>query len=219
MLEKFAKLIPHELKEKSGSVFYSGKNAFKGKKDLYILGINPGGSEILQANETIAWHTKKSIAIDSDNWSEYKDEIWKGAKPGTFGLQPRVLHLLNQLNLSPYEVPASNVCFVRSPRENNISKDINYYIELCWPFHQKIINDLGVKVVLCFGQTAGNIVKKKLEAHEQIDEFIETNDRNWKTRVFKNKRGQIVISATHPSIADWTNPNTDPSPLVKKYLI
>ncbi|MFZ2284519.1 MAG: hypothetical protein WAV86_11645 [Lutibacter sp.] len=219
MLEKFAKLIPQELKEKSGSVFYSGKNAFKGKKDLYILGINPGGSEILQANETIAWHTKKSLAIDSDNWSEYKDEMWKGAKPGTFGLQPRVLHLLNQLNLSPYEVPASNVCFVRSPRENNISKDLNYYIELCWPFHQKIINDLGVKVVLCFGQTAGNIVKKKLEAHEQIDEFIETNDRNWKTRVFKNKRGQIVISATHPSIADWTNPNTDPSPLVKKYLI
>jgi hypothetical protein len=219
MLEKFAKLIPQELKEKSGSVFYSGKNAFKGKKDLYILGINPGGSDILQEKETIAWHTKKSLAIDSDNWSEYKDEIWKGAKPGTFGLQPRVLHLLNQLNLSPYEVPASNVCFVRSPREKNISKDLNYYIELCWPFHQKIINDLEIKVVLCFGQTAGNIVKKKLEAHEQIDEFIETNDRNWKTRVFKNKKGQIVISATHPSIADWTNPNTDPSTLVKKYLI
>lgn len=172
MLEKFAKLIPQELLEKSGSVFYSARNAFKGKKDLYILGLNPGGSEILQVKETIAWHSKKVFEIDNDNWSEYKDESWKEALPGTFGLQPRVLHLLNRLNLSPYEVPASNVCFVRSHRKKNIAKDLNYYIELCWPFHQEIIEELEVKVVLCFGQTAGYIVKKKLGAHEQIDEFI-----------------------------------------------
>lgn len=49
--------------------------------------------------------------------------------------------------------------------------------------------------------------------------LYKTDNRNWKSRVFKNKKGQIVISATHPSIADWTNPNTDPSHLVKKYLI
>ncbi|SDX55106.1 Uracil DNA glycosylase superfamily protein [Lutibacter oricola] len=218
MLEEFTELIPQELKDKSGSVFYSGKNAFKGNKDLYILGINPGGSEILQENETVAWHTKKVLEIDNANWSEYKDEIWKGTKPGNTGLQPRVLHLLNQLNVSPYEVPASNVCFVRSPREKNISKFLNTYAELCWPFHQKIIDELNVKVVLCFGQSAGDIVRKKLGASEKIDEFIETNRRNWKTRVFKNKKGQIVISATHPSRADWTNPDSDPSPLVKKYL-
>lgn len=219
MLEKFAKLIPKELKEKSGAVFYSGKNAFCGNKDLYILGLNPGGSEILQKTETIAWHTKKVLGIDNDNWSEYKDEIWKGTKPGVFGLQPRILHLLNQLSISPYEVPASNVCFVRSTGEKNISKFLNEYAELCWPVHQRIIDDLEVKVVLCFGQTAANIVRKKLGANDQIDEFIETNKRNWKTRVFKNQKGQFVISATHPSRADWTNPATDPSSLVKKYLI
>jgi len=33
-----------------------------------------------------------------------------------------------------------------------------------------------------------------------------------------NTEGIAVVVATHPSIADWTTPAADPSPLVKSML-
>jgi len=218
-MKEFAKLIPKSLMDVSGSVFYSGRNAFKAPKDLYILGLNPGGSEIKQRDETISWHTEKALSNPNPEWSEYKDESWNRYHAGTYGLQPRILHLLYQLERSPYDVPASNVCFVRSNRENTISSKLVNYAELCWPFHQSVIDVLNVKVILCFGKSAGNYVRNKTQAESLIDEFVEANERKWRTQAFKNKKGLVVIVATHPSIADWTRPETDPSRLVKKYLL
>lgn len=217
MIEHFTQFIPNELKDKSGSVFYSGRSAFVGKKTLYILGLNPGGSEILQKKETILWHTNKVLENQNPNFSEYKDGVWGTSEAGKNGLQPRVLHLLKNIGLDPYEVPASNVCFVRSPREANIADKINGYIDLCWEFHQNVIDTLKIKSILCFGKTAGKHVRKKIEANVFVDEFIEKNNRKWKSQVHKNNVGQFVITVTHPSIADWTNEKTDVSHLVKKY--
>jgi hypothetical protein len=217
-MEEFAKLIPKSLMDVSGSVFYSGRNAFKTPKDLYILGLNPGGSQIKQREETISWHTEKTLSNLNPEWSEYKDESWNRYPPGTYGLQPRILHLLCQLKISPYDVPASNICFVRSNREKTISINLSNYAELCWPFHQSVIDTLKVKVILCFGKYAGNFVRSKTQSDRFIDEFVEVNERKWRTQAFKNNKGLVVIVTTHPSIADWTNPVTDPSALVKKYL-
>ncbi len=217
MLE-FVKLLPHSLMNVSGSAFYSGRNAFIGKKDIYILGLNPGGSPIKQKEETLSWHTSMVLKNLNPNWSEYKDESWDEHSPGTFGLQPRVLHMLRVLELSPYEVPASNICFVRSKREKAISKDLRSLSDLCWPFHQKVIESLHIKLILCFGRRSGDYVRVRLGADRLIDEFVEVNERKWSSQVFENDYGLIVISATHPSIADWTRPETDPSVLVKKYL-
>ena len=189
MIEEFAKLIPSSLMDLSGAVFYSGRNAFQGKKDLYIIGLNPGGSDVSQKDDTISWHTKTVLAKKNPNWSEYKDVKWLG-EPGKYGLQPRILHLLSKLHLSPYDVPASNICFVRSPREKNISYKLHDYAELCWPFHEKVIIELKIKVILCFGKRAGKIVKNKLMANVLIDKFIETNNRRWESQVFKNDKGQ-----------------------------
>lgn len=217
-IAEFVKEIPTSLVDLSGSVFYSGRNAFTGYKDLYILGLNPGGSEIKQKEETLSWHTKKVLHNPNPNWSEYKDESWEGHIPGTFRLQPRILHMLNILGLSPYDVPASNICFVRSTREDTISTNFKVYAEKCWPFHLSVIEKLNIKVVLCFGKSAGNFVRKKLAVNSLIDEFVEDNNRRWRSQVYKNSVGLIVIVASHPSIADWTKPETDPSLLVKKYL-
>ena len=218
MIEQFVKLIPEDLKEISGSVFYSGRNAFEGGKKLYILGLNPGGSPDEQSDETINWHTNLVLNGKPANWSEYCDEQWQKKHAGTYGLQPRVIHLLKNIGLDPRLTPSSNICFVRSRREKNISNQINQIIEKCWPFHEAVINRLKIKIILCFGSTSGNTVRKKLNAVKLIDEFIENNNRKWKTRVYQNYSGMIVIIAPHPSIADWTNEKTDPSKIVKKYL-
>ena len=219
MIDFFAQFIPNELMEKSGSVFYSGRNAFSGSKPLYILGLNPGGSEILQNAETIKWHTERILKNENLNFSEYKDGIWRGKKGGTSKLQLRILHLLNALNLDASEIPASNVCFVRSPREIHIADSIKDYMDSCWTLHQNVIDKLDIKTILCLGKTAGKYTRLKLEANDLIDEFVEKNNRRWKSQVYKNNKNQIVIVATHPSIADWTNEKTDISELVRKYII
>lgn len=218
IMTEFIELIPSSLMHLSGSVFYSGRNAFTGHNDLYILGLNPGGSEIEQKEETLLWHTEKVLQNPNPNWSEYKDESWEGHIPGTYRLQPRILHMLNILELSPYDVPASNICFVRSDREATISKELSSYAEMCWPFHQKVLQNLRIKVILCFGKRAGDFVRYKLKANRLLDEFVEVNERKWRSQVFTSTDDLIVITATHPSIADWTRPETDPSALVKKYL-
>jgi uracil-DNA glycosylase len=120
--------------------------------------------------------------------------------------------------LNPQDTPSSNICFVRSKREKNLTKQIKGYIDLCWDFHENVIKKLNIKIILCFGKTSGNEVKKRLNANEKVDEFIENNKRKWKTQVYKNTIGQYIIIAPHPSVVNWKNKKTDPSQLVEKYL-
>jgi len=58
----------------------------------------------------------------------------------------------------------------------------------------------------------------KIHANKLIDEFIEKNDRRWRSEVFENKEGQIIFDVTNPGIADWTNAQKVASQLAKKYL-
>jgi hypothetical protein len=217
MIDKFAALIPQSLLKHSGAVFYSGRKAFSTPSPLYILGLNPGGSPEEQAADTVERHTEK-VLNEAAEWSAYRDELWRGNSPGTAGMQPRVLHLLRRLNLEPQNVPASNVIFVRSAREKDINNQLRQLAELCWPFHQAVIETLGVRVVLCFGQRSGRWVREQLNANNLVDQLVEKNKRRWTSASYKNSNGIAVVVATHPSIADWTTPATDPSQLVKRML-
>ena len=216
MIETFLNLIPQSQQNCSGSVFYSGKASFSAKSKLYILGLNPGGSPELQRDETISWHTRKVLEEYPPEWSAYSDESWNGAPPGTYRLQPRLLHMLRQLGLNPRLVPSSNVVFLRSARENTLTGDFKSHAELTWPFHNRVIQELGVKIILCFGHTAGNWIAQKISAHQVVGQFVEANKRKWKSIALTNSQGMIVVKATHPSRVDWTKPETDPSPLVRQ---
>lgn len=219
MIEEFAAFIPESLKSKSGSVFYSGRNAFNSQSDVYILGLNPGGSADEQANETIAWHTEQVLYHKPADWSEYQDERWMGKAPGTHGLQPRVLHLFRQLNYNPQWVPASNLVFLRTAREHDLKGKFEELATASWPFHQNVISRLCIKTVLCFGKKSGQWVCNKLGATTKIGEFVENNKRQWKSSAYANKQQISVIVATHPSIADWCNQATDPTPLIQQVIL
>lgn len=153
----------------------------------------------------------------SDDWSAYCDEGWEGNAPGTYTMQPRVLHVLCRLAYEPRRIPASNLVFPRSSRAADL-QDFSPLAKLCWPFHRAVIEHLGVRVILCFGQRCGTWVRRRLEAHSHVDAFIENNKRRWKSSLFSNSRGLMVVTASHPSIADWTAPSSDPTPLVQAAL-
>jgi hypothetical protein len=218
MIEDFARIIPDELLDVSGSVFYSGRNAFGSASPLYVLGLNPGGNPEAKSQETLAKHTYKVLNLEPADWSAYRDESWRNSPPGTSGMQPRVLHMMRRIGRNPGDIPASNVVFVRSRREASLN-EFERLAGTCWQFHEAAIQHLRPRVVLCFGSTAGRYVRRKLRASRQVAEFVERNARKWRSFSFQNPDGIVVITATHPSIADWTAPATDPSQLVLDALV
>lgn len=210
--------IPVSILGKSGRVFYSGRNAFSAVAELYLLGVNPGGDPTAYRDDTVASHTEWVSHHAPTDWSAYRDERWKGKAPGRHGMQPRILHMFQALGLNPGAVPASNLVFVRSRREGDIAAEMNDLADLCWPFHRFVIDNLRPKVILCLGKSAGGYVRAKTGAHRKYATFTEQNRRKWQSNAFLSASGLKVVVATHPSIADWTAAEPDPTGLVKSAL-
>jgi len=209
--------IPASLLPRSGKVFYSGRAAFSAHSRLYIVGLNPGGDPVAQATETI-YADRLKFREGSAWWSEYADESWCGAPPGTWGMAPRVLHMLASLGLDPRSVPASNVVFIRSSTEATLRAEKADLLRACWPVHQAVIDMLGVQVLVCFGGTAGRWVREQLGAWKRVDAYQETNGRRWRSEAHRACDGRMVLTLTHPSRANWCNPQSDPTPLVQRAL-
>jgi len=209
--------IPSDVCQRLGKAFYSGCAAFEGQASLYVLGLNPGGDPSEHKAETVESHTA-AVLHNRANWSAYRDESWKDAAPGTSGMQPLVLHMFAALKLDPGLVPCSNLIFVRSRRESDIRQEIKSLAELCWAFHLRAIEQLRPRVIVCFGKRAGRYVCSSLEATKPCDQFIERNHRRWRSQVFASSIGLKIVVATHPSIADWCAPATDPTLLIQGAL-
>jgi hypothetical protein len=219
MMEELVKLIPREICNRSGKVFYSGRAAFSEPNDLYILGYNPGDDPSSPDESTIDYSILEMLKINDAHYSSFMDERWKGHPPGTFGIQPRVLHMFRAINRNPRKTPASNLIFVRSKGQGDLEREVRRLEELCWPFHEAVIQQLGIKVVLCMGKATGDRVKRQVGARERVGCFKEQYPvRKNKSEAFRSRNGLIVVSATHPSRAKWDTPEADPSPLVKAVL-
>lgn len=216
-IDRALESLPANVQAKSGSVFYTGREAYTGRRPLYILGLNPGGDPVQQSGNTVAKHIGEYRARQG-RWSAYANDSWEGAAPGTWGMQPTVLHMLRKLGLDPQLTPASNVVFARTRGEKELREEKATLLRACWPVHQAVIDELGVKVIVCFGKTAGKWVCDQVGAKELIDTYKETNDRGWTSSAHRAANGLIVVSVSHPGRADWRNPEADPTPLIKRAL-
>ena len=63
-----------------------------------------------------------------------------------------------------------------------------------------MIARLQPSVVVCFGQTAGNYVRRRLFASQEIDEFVEQNNRRWRSSAYVGVGGIKVVVASHPAL-------------------
>src|SRR5206468_2102657 len=93
---------------------------------------------------------QKGIIIDREREKYLTMISWRGLAAGTDPMQRRVLHLMRRLNMEPARVPASNLVFVRSARGIGIKSRLPELARSCWPFHLKVIGELGIATVLCF---------------------------------------------------------------------
>lgn len=209
--------LPSAILKRSGSIFYSGKEAFVDAKPLYVLGLNPGGIPADVPSVTIA-DTLEQFKLGDKPWSEYSDKSWEYAPAGTWGLQPQILHMLGRLGLDPQRVPSSNVVFVQTRGEKELGAEKAELLKSCWPLHQAVIDNLNIRTILCFGITAGAWVREQLGANEQIDTFEEKNNRHWTSKTHRAENDLQVVTVTHPSRVNWKNPLADPTQLVERAL-
>lgn len=216
-MDHYLQHIPAALAGQSGAVFNSGRLAYSGASDLYLLGLNPGGDPETHVLETVDFHTHKVLARP-DNWCEHRDEAWDGRTPGTAGMQPRVLHLLRSLGLDPGLVPSSNVVFARTRGQAQLAPDFGRLALMCWPLHAAVIEGLRVRTVLCFGKTAGSFIRQMTGANQLIGTLKEANKRRWSSDAYANAAGLQVIVATHPSRVAWNSEASDPTPLVRRVM-
>ena len=94
-------------------------------------------------------------------------------------MQARISHLSRRLGLDLHDIPASNVNFLRTGREKGLGAEKAPLLRACWPVHARVIETLGVDVIVCLGQTAGNWVGTMIGATVLLDRWSETNDRRW----------------------------------------
>ncbi len=111
--------------------------------------------------------------------------------------------MMGLLGFNPARVPMSNLVFKRSSDAKSIQPELPKLIEDCWPVHEKLISDLGTKVVLCFERGTGAKVRKLLQASELVDEVRERNNRRYRSYTHVNSEGVAVVTVIHGSRFPW----------------
>jgi hypothetical protein len=220
-IERFAALVPPALHDASGRVFYSGAAAFERPCPLYLLGLNPGtgGKALEDAIDThIIGQDLAEARRRPDAWSAYVDDSWSGRAPGSKPIQRRATHLLRSLGLDPRAIPASNAVFLRSRVAADLGWEKADLLAACWPFHAAVIRALGVRAIVCMGSDAGDWVRERIGANVLRGDFIERNERRWRSTWHRNAEELSVLTLSHPARADWTAPASDPSELVRAAL-
>lgn len=125
-------------------MLYSGAATLR-PGPLYLLGHNPGGRptdpRLPTIGQSVDW-------LPTQKFNSYLDTAWVGRT----ALQCRVIWLLAALGLHPRQVPASNLCFVRS-RDVKTSR-MREYAEICWPVHEKILEMVKPRMIVVYGNSA-----------------------------------------------------------------
>ena len=220
-LKTFSRLVPDSLLDCSGEVFYSGGAAFSGSRDVYLLGYNPGSDPSVERQagdelNTVRSSIEKACNWSSDRFSLYFEE-WEKGRSQT--MQRGIERFFAKSGLDPCLTPSSNCIFVRSPDIRSMPKATRQGLEdACWQFHQAVIEQLGVKAILCMGGDAYEAVRRRFRITNQVDEEPD----GWRPprmhRAFTTKSGMLIFKLTHPSRGHWQIERNNPARLVRRVL-
>ena len=205
LIEELVQCIPEELKGASGKAFHSGRLAFSGQRDLYVLGLNPGGDP-RDLSETVETHSQWVLRDAPANWSALLDQGW-GRPPGQAPLQRTLVSLLERLGLEPREVPFSDAVFCRSRQARHIpDNETQRLMRQCWRFHRAVIQRLRVRVVLCLYKEASEFVRGELRASRhpshRVFESSASGRKYWRES-YPAPGGLSIIQITRPTGIPW----------------
>ena len=212
-LETFARLVPESLLDCSGEVFYSGRAAFSGTRPVYLLGYNPG-SDPGGVRPDLRGGLDEACSRKEDRFSLYNQDWGPGRRED---MQRSIEQFFLLSGLCPELTPSSNCVFVRSPDARTIRSAERRQLEnACWPFHEAVIEELGVKAILCMGDYAYKAVKRRFRLPRPID------DQPWSAtqahRAYRTASGMLLCQLVHPSYGHWHCLKYNPAPLVRRLL-
>lgn len=152
-LPGFAANVLKHILDDMGEVVYSSHETLK-KGDVYLLGLNPGGSSQEHPEThipyTIRTHLERMLRRETNS---FIDECWENGLSnfpiGEAILQKRVIALLKGIGIDdPRTVCASNIIF----KTSRSSADLCFGLAgLCWPVHEAILKIVQPSLILTYG--------------------------------------------------------------------
>lgn len=204
-LQKTAEIILNDYLNVSGSILYSSYETIKPGK-LYFLGFNPGG-----VPEENGFDIRESInGMINNTTNAFLDEPWSYRKKpmpaGKAPLQERICWVLKRFGVTPRDVCASNLIFVRSISQDNLNYNWFDLASTCWEFHKKMLNIINPKIILCCGNgksSSYGYIKVKCKG---IDEHVyPSGDKNKNLKNFYcNIDGRDVVVAGMPHLSRYS---------------
>ena len=175
------------LLDEPGAVLYSGASTLR-RGPVYLLGLNPGGSE----GATL----RQSIAASREEHNCYLDEQWAPGghvQPiGQSTLQRRIQALCKIMGLETRSVPASNLAFTRSTRVATHS-NFRSAVDACLAVHRTFLDAIEPDLILTYGNLAN------FEGFAQLGKVESrlADHGNWQAH-----RGTAVISGRSVRLAN-----------------
>lgn len=206
------RLVETGLSDCKGALLYSGLDTLRSETKFYLLGYNPGGSP--DSTRKTVFQQMEALRSKKSDWNEYVDEEWwPRAGPGGAPLQRRIRNMLCALNTDVRSVCASNLIFICSRTEADLSNWLPL-ASRCWPVHQYILGTIKPKYVLCFGRHTWEFIRAHGHDHK-AERSIPSGHGNWQChfcRMILEDRSIGLVSVphlsryaieSHPKVLDW----------------
>ena len=180
---------------------------------MYLLGYNPGSDPGGNRPHKVRGTVEEACSRKADRFSLYYQDWGPGRRKD---MQRSIKHFFLVSGLCPELTPSSNCIFVRSPDVRAIpSAERRHLEEACWPFHEAVIEQLGVRAILCMGGKAYEAVERRFRITGQIDEQPHGTRAH---RAYSTTSGLLIFQFVHPSVGHWHCPQYNPAPLARRVL-
>jgi hypothetical protein len=169
------------------SVFYNDPRYTLARGDLYLIGLNPGGSGdydyMREDTENVEWWIRMEGALEHP-FSSYVDEEWilgrgKGGSPHQFNVRRLLGHIckgedINEVTRRSF---ATNLYFYRTPGGTELQKYPSELVD-CWSYHERFLAIVKPKIIICNGNAEMFSAFSKMKEKVGQDKSIEREPIN-----------------------------------------
>ena len=176
-------VLADRIKKRGYSIFYNDPRVTLKPGKVYLIGLNPGGSDTedygLEGNETLEWWEAKERELGHP-FSSYLDVEWlqgrgKGNSPHQKNVYAILSHLRNEVEPSEEAVRSSfcvNLYFYRTPNAVELQAYPKELLD-CWPFHERFLEIVRPEIIICNGNadalSSFSVFREKFEKKQAVN--------------------------------------------------
>lgn len=224
--------ILNEEVKRSGEVLYSSIETIK-KGDIYLMGTNPGGGDIITIKEDLELLYKFNedeykSRKQKTNYNGYFDDNWqngnnKSIEAGVDTLQIKMKNLFERINYNLRDVCSTNLIFFTTQDVNKIKSELNMTFkeaaDICWPVHEKLLKIISPRIVISFGNSDNDspysYLKRKFNISIQDIDKIYLGYGKYYFKIFRFENITYIFM---PHLSRFSIKNDEVYDYIKKFL-